>query len=211
MDTIQVIKEELLSKNTEKITALTHKAVDEGLDPEKILYDGFVAGMEVVGAKFKDDELYIPEVIKIANNFKLCADILKPKLVGKIIKTSGKVIIGTVAGDMHDVGKNLVMLLLEASGFEVVDLGVDVPNKVFLEKVREHNPDVLGLSALLTTTMPNIPNIINALEEAGLKGKVKTIIGGAPVNQAFTDESRADAYGHDAIDAVEKIKALIAA
>lgn len=210
MDMIQNIKEELLSRNTEKITALTHQAIEQELDPEKILYEGFVAGMDIVGAKFKDDELYLPEVIKIANNFKLCAEILKPKLLGKKLKNSGKVIIGTVAGDMHDVGKNLVMLMLEASGFEVIDLGVDVPNEVFLEKVQEHNPDILGLSALLTTTMPNIQDIINALEEAGLKGKVKTIIGGAPVNQAFTDETGADAYGHDAIDAVDKIKALVA-
>ena len=129
--------------------------------------------------------------------------------MGEDIPTIGKILIGTVQGDMHDVGKNIVVLMLEASGFEVVDLGVNVPTEQFIAKAKELKADVLGMSALLTTTMPKIGEVIEALKEAGLNGKIKTIIGGAPINQTFANEVGADAYGHDAIDAADKIKDLL--
>jgi 5-methyltetrahydrofolate--homocysteine methyltransferase len=129
--------------------------------------------------------------------------------MGEDIPTIGKVLIGTVQGDMHDVGKNIVVLMLEASGFEVIDLGVNVPTEEFIAKAKEHDVGVLGMSALLTTTMPKIGEVVEALKEAGLNGKIKTIIGGAPINQTFANEVGADAYGHDAIDAADKIKNLL--
>ncbi len=165
--------------------------------------------MDIVGEKFKNEELYIPEVINIANNFKKSVEIIKPLIMDKDIKTAGRILIGTVEGDMHDVGKNIVVLMLEANGFEVIDLGVNVPNNVFIDKAVENDVNVIGMSALLTTTMPNIGKIIEILKEKGLNGKFKIIIGGAPINQTFADEVGVDAYGHDAIDAVDKIKYLL--
>lgn len=209
MDELTAIQNALISGDRSALVELTEKAVSRGIEPEKILYEGLIPGMDVVGEKFKNDELYIPEVIQIANNFKSSVNILKPLLMGQDIKTLGNVLIGTVKGDMHDVGKNLVTLMLEASGFEVIDLGIDVSAEAFVKEAKENGVNVVGMSALLTTTMPNIEKTIQAIEEAGLSKKVKTIIGGAAVSQSFADEVGADAYGHDAIDAVEKIKKLM--
>ena len=199
----------LISGNGDQLIQETQKAVDEGQEPHRILNEGLIAGMEVVGEKFKNDELYVPEVINIANNFKKSVEVIKPLIMETDIKAIGKVIIGTVEGDMHDVGKNIVVLMLEANGFEVIDLGVNVSTQLFIDKAKEHRVNVLGMSALLTTTMPKIGQTIDALKEAGLNGEIKTIIGGAPINETFANEVDADAYGHDAIDAVDKIKALI--
>jgi len=210
MDELTAIQNALISGDRSALVELTEKAVSRGIEPETILYEGLIPGMDVVGEKFKNDELYIPEVIQIANNFKGSVNILKPLLMGQDIKTLGKLLIGTVKGDMHDVGKNLVTLMLEASGFEVIDLGIDVSAETFVKEVKENGVNIVGMSALLTTTMPNIEKTIQAIEEAGLSKKVKTIIGGAAVSQSFADEVGADAYGHDAIDAVEKIKKLMA-
>ena len=199
----------LISGNGDALIQETQKAVDAGTEPHKILNEGLIAGMEVVGEKFKNEELYVPEVINIANNFKKSVEVIKPLLMDTDIKAIGKVLIGTVEGDMHDVGKNIVVLMLEANGFEVIDLGVNVSNQLFIDKAKEHGVNVLGMSALLTTTMPKIGQIIDLLKEQGLNGEIKTIIGGAPINETFADEVGADAYGHDAIDAVDKIKALL--
>ena len=199
----------LISGNGDALIQETQKAVDAGAAPHMILNDGLIAGMEVVGEKFKNDELYVPEVINIANNFKKSVEVIKPLIMDTEVKAVGKVIIGTVEGDMHDVGKNIVVLMLEANGFEVIDLGVNVSNQLFIDKFKEHDADVLGMSALLTTTMPHIKEIIDTTVEAGLREKVKIIIGGAPINETFANEVGADAYGHDAIDAVDKIKALL--
>lgn len=187
----------------------TQKLVDGGIDPSSIIKDGLVPGMGIVGEKFKNEELYLPEVINIATIFKNSVEILKPKIMGAQAAYAGKVVIGTVAGDMHDVGKNIVVLMLEANGFEVIDLGVNVSNKDFITNALDNEASVIGMSALLTTTMPNIAELITELKEAGLTSKIKIIIGGAPVNQSFADDVGADAYGHDAIDAVDKIKRLI--
>lgn len=209
MDVLASIQSALISGKRDQLMQETHKAVSEGIKPHKILNEGLIPGMDVVGEKFKNDELYIPEVINVANIFKASVEIIKPLLMGEDIPAIGKVLIGTVQGDMHDVGKNIVVLMLEASGFEVVDLGVNVPTEAFIAKAKEHKVEVLGMSALLTTTMPKIGEVIEALKEAGLNGKVKTIIGGAPINQTFANEVGADAYGHDAIDAADKIKGLL--
>jgi len=209
MDVLASIQSALISGIRDQLMEKTNKAVSEGIKPHKILNEGLLPGMDIVGEKFKNDELYIPEVINVANIFKASVEIIKPLLMGEDIPTIGKILIGTVKGDMHDVGKNIVVLMLEASGFEVVDLGVNVPTEEFIAKAREHKADVLGMSALLTTTMPKIGEVIEALKEAGLNGKIKTIIGGAPINQTFANEVGADAYGHDAIDAADKIKNLL--
>jgi 5-methyltetrahydrofolate--homocysteine methyltransferase len=209
MDVLASIQSALISGKRDQLMQETNKAVSEGIKPHKILNEGLIPGMDIVGEKFKNDELYIPEVINVANIFKASVEIIKPLLMGEDIPTIGKVLIGTVQGDMHDVGKNIVVLMLEASGFEVVDLGVNVPTEQFIAKAKELKAEVLGMSALLTTTMPKIGEVIEALKEAGLNGKIKTIIGGAPINQTFANEVGADAYGHDAIDAADKIKGLL--
>ena len=209
MDKLASIQEALISGNGDLLIEGTKKAVDAGIEPQKILNEGLIPGMDIVGEKFKNEELYIPEVINIANNFKKSVEIIKPLIMDKDIKTAGRILIGTVEGDMHDVGKNIVVLMLEANGFEVIDLGVNVSNNVFIDKAVENDVNVIGMSALLTTTMPNIGKIIEILKEKGLNGKFKIVIGGAPINQTFADEVGVDAYGHDAIDAVEKIKDLL--
>ena len=209
MGELASLQDALISGNGDLLVEETQKAVGSGMEPHRILNEGLIPAMEVVGEKFKNDELYIPEVINIANNFKKSVAVIKPLIMDTDIKLAGKVLIGTVAGDMHDVGKNIVVLMLEANGFEVIDLGVNVTNQDFVDKAKEHNVDVLGMSALLTTTMPNISQIIDILKEQGLNGRVKTIIGGAPINETFAQEVGADAYGHDAIDAVDKIKVLL--
>lgn len=203
------VKNALISGDKLHLIELTKQALSQGIKPEEILYEGLIPGMDVVGEKFKNDEFYIPEVILRATSFKENVNILRPLLMDQDIKTMGKVLIGTVQGDLHDVGKNLVSLMLEASGYQVIDLGVDISVQTFVEKAKEHNVDIVGLSALLTTTMPNIKKVIQALQEEGLRGKVKVIIGGAPVSQSFADQVGADAYGHDATDAVEKIGLLL--
>ena len=209
MDELKAIQDALIAGNGTTLIEETNKAVSQNMGPHKILYEGLIPGMDVIGQKFKNDELYIPELFQRASIFKQSVDILKPLIMSNDVKTVGKVLIGTVKGDMHDVGKNLVTLMLEASGFEVIDLGVDVAVEIFVEKAKELDINVLGMSALLTTTMANIGTVIEAIKEEGLWPNIKTIIGGAPVNQTFADQVGADAYGHDAIDAVEKIKALL--
>ncbi len=199
----------LISGNGDALIEETQKALDAGTKPHRVLNEGLIAGMEIVGEKFKKEELYVPEVINVANNFKKSVEVINPLILDTDVKAIGKVLIGTVEGDMHDVGKNIVVLMLEANGFDVIDLGVNVSTQLFIDKAKEHSVNVLGMSALLTTTMPKIGQTIEALKESGLNGEIKTAIGGAPINETFANEVGADAYGHDAIDAVDKIKALL--
>jgi len=199
MNELEAIRNALISGNGSTLAELTENAVSQGIEPERILDEGLLPGMDVVGEKFKNDELYIPEIIQRAGIFKNSVNILKPLFMGKDIKSMGKVLIGTVKGDMHDVGKNLVSLMLESSGFEVIDLGVDVSVETFVKEAKENGVNIIGMSALLTTTMPNIKKTIQAIKENGLSKNVKTIIGGACISQTFADEVGADAYGHDAI------------
>jgi 5-methyltetrahydrofolate--homocysteine methyltransferase len=171
--------------------------LQEGKDPETILKQAMIPAMDEVGALFQKGEYYLPEMLIAARAMKEGLKDLKPRLVQQGTGLSGKVLVGTVRGDMHDIGKNLVAMTLEGAGFEVIDLGIDVPPAAFVEAVREHTPMAVGLSALLTTTMLTMKDTVQALEDAGLRERVKVLIGGAPVTQAFADEIRADFYGAD--------------
>jgi len=174
-----------------------------------VLNDGLIAGLSVVGEKFKANEFYVPEVLIAARAMKSGMEILAPKLSEAGVEPIGRIVLGTVKGDLHDIGKNLVSMMLQGGGFEVIDLGTDVPTEKFVSAAKENDAKVVGLSALLTTTMPQMGEVVKAIQEAGLKGKVKTIIGGAPVTQGFADEIGADGYASDAAAAVDTTKALV--
>ena len=171
--------------------------------------DGLIAGMGVVGIKFRENFIFVPEVLACARAMKAGMAYIEPILSASGVKPLGKVIMGTVKGDLHDIGKNLCIMMLRGSGFIVEDLGVDTKPDDFIDAVMEHGAQVVGMSALLTTTMPNMGKTIQAFEEAGLLGKIKTMVGGAPVTQEFADDMGADGYGKDAISCVEKAKELL--
>ena len=204
------ISEALQSGRAEKVRELVKQALNEDIIPKKILEEGLIRGMSIIGEKFKKNEVYVPEVLIAARAMHAGMDVLKPKLIETGVKNIGKVVMGTVTGDLHDIGKNLVKMMLEGAGFEVVDLGVDVSAEKFVEAVKEHQPNIIGMSALLTTTMINMPEVIKALEVAGLKDKVKIMIGGAPITQNYADQIGADGYSPDAASAVDKAKTFIA-
>jgi 5-methyltetrahydrofolate--homocysteine methyltransferase len=210
MVNLDVISEVLQRGDAEKVGELVKKALEENFAPKKILEDGLIKGMDIIGAKFKRNEVYVPEVLIAARAMRVGMEVLRPKLTETGVKSIGKVIIGTVKGDLHDIGKNLVKMMLEGAGFEVVDLGVDVSAEKFVEAIKEHQPNIIGMSALLTTTMVNMPEVIKALEVAGLKDKVKIMIGGAPITQNYADQIGADGYSPDAASAVDKAKTFIA-
>jgi 5-methyltetrahydrofolate--homocysteine methyltransferase len=181
--------------------------LDEGLSAQDILNGGLIAGMSVIGERFKRNECFVPTVLLAARAMKAGMAILKPILADTGVESIGKVVLGTVKGDQHDIGKNLVGMMLEGAGFEVIDLGTDTPSEKFVEMAREKKADIVGMSALLTTTMPGMKTTIEALKSAGLT--VRTMIGGALVTQRYADEINADAFGKDAAVAVEKAKELI--
>ena len=189
---------------------LTQAALEAGEPAEKILKDGLIAAMEGLGVKFKNGEIYIPEVLIAARAMHAGMAILKPILAKAPGVMMGKVVVGTVKGDLHDIGKNLVVMMLEGGGFEVVDLGIDVPAEKFIEAIRTHRPQVVGMSALLTTTMMEMKNTIQSFEGAGLRKVVKVVIGGAPVTEKFAKEIGADGYAPDAASAVDTVKSLLA-
>ncbi len=199
----------LYAGDDDAVAQLTRNALDEGLSPREVLQDGLLKGMERVGIDFRDGELFMPEVLLCARAMHAGMDILKPLLSEADMPSAGKVVLGTVAGDLHDIGKNLVGMMLEGGGFEIVDLGIDVPSDRFIEAIKDQEPDVVGLSALLTTTMDAMQDIITAIEEAGLRDKIKIIVGGAPVTQAFADEIGADGYAPDAAMTVELTRSLL--
>jgi 5-methyltetrahydrofolate--homocysteine methyltransferase len=187
---------------------LTKEALSEGMQPKSILDEGLIAGMNVVGERFKNNEMYIPEVLIAAHAMKGAMVILEPELVKAGVEPIAKLIIGTVQGDMHDIGKNLVAMMLKGAGFEVIDLGVDVKPEQFIEQAKSNSAHLIGLSALLTTTMPGMEQTIQAFREAGIE--VKTIIGGAPVTQEYADKIGADGFAADAATAVDIAKSLVA-
>lgn len=201
-----------VEKGKVKIVAgLTQEALDEGFSASEILNTGMIGAMAVVGEKFKNNEIFVPEMLIAARAMKKGVEVLTPYLKAAGTESKGKLILGTVAGDLHDIGKNLVGMMIEGAGFEVIDLGVDVPAEKFIECMKE-NPDckIVALSALLTTTMPAIKSTIDAIVASGLRDTVKIMIGGAPVTQAFADEVGADGYSEDAASAAElanKLKA----
>ncbi|MEN6371011.1 MAG: corrinoid protein [Armatimonadota bacterium] len=201
----------IISGKKDMAESLTVEAIKEGVPPDQILNNGLVAGMNVVGQKFKANEFYVPEVLIAARAMDAAMKHLKPVLVATGAKPVGTIILGTVKDDLHDIGKNLVGMMLEGAGFEIVDLGVDVKPEKFAEMVKEKGAQIVALSALLTTTMPAMKTTIGALETAGLKGKVKVLVGGAPVTQNYADEIGADGYAPDAASAVDVAKVLLKA
>ncbi|MGQ9647974.1 MAG: corrinoid protein [Thermodesulfobacteriota bacterium] len=195
----------------DEVRKLTQEALDGGESPEAILKQGLIRAMEQIGVRFKNGEIYIPEVLIAARAMHAGMDVLKPILSKSNTPMVGKVVIGTVKGDLHDIGKNLVTMMLEGGGFEVLDLGIDVPAHKFIDAIRQHKPQVVGMSALLTTTMREMKNTIQAIEWAGLKNQVKTIVGGAPLTEKFAREIGADGYAPDAASAVDVAKRLVVA
>ena len=202
------IASELYSGEDENVAELVQQALDEGLPVEEILADALIAGMDEVGADFKAGDLFVPEVLVAARAMSAGMNVLRPLLAESNVSSAGKYVIGTVKGDLHDIGKNLVKMMIEGAGFETVDLGIDVEPEAFVEAVREHRPNLVGMSALLTTTMVNMKTTIEALEEAGLREGLKIMVGGAPVTEAFAKEIGADAYAPDAASAVDVARSL---
>jgi len=192
-----------------KVEELTREAIKQGADAEQIIQDSFIAAMGIVGEKFGAGEIYIPEMLRAARAMKCGMEILKPLLVGNKAHTLAKVVIGTVKGDMHDIGKNLVSMMLEGSGFEIIDLGIDVPVTKFVEAVQQYDPQFIAMSALLTTTMSQMKMVIDELQETGLRQSVKVFVGGAPITQGFADEIRADGYALNAGQAAELMKRML--
>ena len=209
MEILQKISEELQKGNYLDVPKLIQEALNAKIAPSKILSDGLVAGMDIVGDKFRRDELFMPEVLISAKAMQAGMDLLRPKLIETGAKLAGKIVLGTVKGDLHDIGKNLVAMLMEGAGFQVIDLGIDVPSEKFVEAAKTNKPNVLGLSALLTTTMPKMKEVIESLVEAGIRKSVMVMVGGAPVTEKFAKDIGADGYAPDAASAVEKARELI--
>jgi 5-methyltetrahydrofolate--homocysteine methyltransferase len=199
----------LIAGKEGEVKTLTQEALDKGVSAKEVLDNGLLAGMDVVGKRFKAGDMFIPEVLLCARCMHGAMETLQPLLSEGDAKGAGKVIIGTVEGDLHDIGKNLVAMMMQGSGFKVIDLGVNIKPQGFVDAVKEHNPDILGMSALLTTTMPKMEETITALKEAGIRDKVKIMAGGAPVTQDFIEKIGADAYGSNAASASENAKALV--
>ena len=208
MTNLKALSEVIIKGDQATAVNMTKKALTEGIGAESILNDGLIAGMDVVGDRFSKNEIYIPEMLIAARAMKSALEILKPELAKEGVKPIGKMAIGTVQGDLHDIGKNLVAMMLKGAGFEVVDLGVDVKPETFVEKIKETGVQLVGLSALLTTTMPGLDKTIKALRNSGLK--VKVMIGGAPVTQEYADKVGANGYAPDAASAVDVAKSLVA-
>lgn len=202
------IKQSIISMEPEKTAKLVEQALNEDLDPEKILQQGMVPAMDQVGDEYEKGERYVPEMLISAEAMKEGMKILKPLLTEAGIEPAGKVIMGTVEGDLHDIGQNLVSMMLEGAGFEVYNLGAETPADEFIEAVKEKGPHLIGMSALLTTTMTHMPEVIEALQENGLRKKVKVMIGGAPLTQDYADEIGADGYAPDAASATKLAKRL---
>jgi len=203
------VSEALQRGKADKVSKLVKQALNEGITPKNILEEGLIHGMSIIGKKFKKNEVYVPEVLIAARAMHTGMDVLKPKLIETGVKNIGKVVMGTVQGDLHDIGKNLVEMMLEGAGFEVIDLGTDISTDKFVEAVKEHKPNIIGMSALLTTTMVNMVGVIKALDVAGLRDKVKIMVGGAPITQNYADQIGADGYSPDASSAVDKAKAFL--
>jgi 5-methyltetrahydrofolate--homocysteine methyltransferase len=206
---LEALKEAVINGDLRGCTVLTEVAIKAGHSPEKILNEALIPGMDVVGEKFRCNQVYVPEVLVAARAMKKSLSMLKPLLIQRGAKPVGLAVVGTVKGDLHDIGKNLVCMMWEGAGFEVRDLGTDVSPEKFVQAVKDTGAQILGMSSLLTTTMLSMREVIQALEKAKLRDKVKVLVGGAPVTQTFADEIGADGYGESAIVAVDKAKALL--
>jgi 5-methyltetrahydrofolate--homocysteine methyltransferase len=209
-DLLQEMAQKLYKGDKEAVAGMVQQALDQGMSPKEILSGGLVAGMDQVGRDFRADELFIPEVLVAAQAMHAGMNVLRPLLAETGVEMMGKYVIGTVKGDLHDIGKNLVKMMLEGAGFEVTDLGTDVAPETFVDAVREYQPHLVGMSALLTTTMPGMKETIDALEEVGeLRSMVKVMVGGAPVTADYAEEIGADAYASDAASAIEVARNLL--
>jgi len=209
MADLKGLAESIISGNMARAKELTQAAIQEGVDPQKILNEGLIAGMNVVGEKFKKNEFYVPEVLIAARAMHAGMDILKPILSQSGIEPIATVVMGTVKGDLHDIGKNLVVMMLEGAGFKVIDVGVDADPEKFISAIQENNAKLMGMSALLTTTMPSMKTTIEVLKSKGIRDRVKIMVGGAPLTQEYADEIGADGYAPDAASAVDKAKQLL--
>ena len=209
-DILSEIASKLYDGLDKEVAALVQAALDHGMAPSELLQGGLIAGMDEVGRDFKAGELFVPEVLIAARAMHAGMDVLRPLLAESDTQSAGKYVIGTVKGDLHDIGKNLVRMMLEGAGFETVDLGTDVEPQDFVAAVREHQPVLLGMSALLTTTMVQMRATVDALIEAGLRDSIKIMVGGAPVTAAFAEEIGADAFAPDAASAVDVARQLAA-
>lgn len=201
------LKEAIISLDKERAENATRDALNEGISPQDIIYKGLVVGMQVIGEGYARHEMFLPELIGSGEAMKAAFIILRPHMLKTGVKSAGKVVIGTVQGDIHDIGKSIVAVLLEGNGFEVYDLGVDVPTEVFIEKINEVDPDVVAISALLSATVSKMFETVSILREKNIQAKI--IIGGAATTQLAADEMKADAYGKDAWEGVQKIKQLV--
>ncbi|KJS89377.1 B12-binding domain-containing protein [Desulfosporosinus sp. BICA1-9] len=206
MSVLEQIKEFVIAGSAKKVKEYTEQAVAEGLDASTILNDGLITGMNVVGIRFKANEVYVPEVLMSARAMHTGLAVVKPLIVNAGIKEKGVVAIGTVQGDLHDIGKNLVIMMLEGAGYKVIDIGVDVSTEKFIQVIEEQQPQIVGVSALLTTTMTQMQHTVEKLQ--AYRDKIKIIIGGAPVTQAFADEIGADGYAADAASTVDLVQKL---
>ena len=209
MEILKDLAENVIRGQAPKTEELINQALEQRISPAEILNQGLIAGMGVVGEKFKNNEFYVPEVLIAARAMKAGMTILRPKLIETGVEPIGTLAIGTVKGDLHDIGKNLVAMMMEGAGFEVIDLGVDVSPQKYIDIVKEKNIQVLGMSALLTTTMLNMKSTINALNDSGIRDSVKVVVGGAPLTQKYAYEIGADGYAPDAASAVELVKGLL--
>jgi 5-methyltetrahydrofolate--homocysteine methyltransferase len=207
MADLKALADAVIKGNQAESVRLTREALEQGVAPKKVLDEGLIAGMSIIGVRFKANEVYVPEVLISARAMKTAMEILEPKLVAAGVKPLGKVLIGTVVGDLHDIGKKLVVMMLKGAGFQVEDIGVDVAPDVFIEKIRATKATIVGLSALLTTTMPAMDKTIQAIREAGLDCKI--MIGGAPVTQNYANKIGADGYAPDAASAVDVAKRFL--
>lgn len=205
---LEEIREAVLDGNAAAVPVAVERALAQGADPSTILDEALIPALDVVGSEYESGIRYVPEMLASAEAMKAGMSILQPSLVAAGVQAKGRVVLGTVTGDLHDIGKNLVGMMLEGAGYEVVDLGVEVSAERFVEAVREHTPDILALSALLTTTMTNMPAVIKALEKAGLRNTTRVVVGGAPVTQRFAEQIGADGYAVDAPSAVSLVRHL---
>jgi len=202
----ELMQEDLYDGYAEEIVEEVNECLSRGLTPYEILTKGLVAGMGVVGDDFRDGILFVPEVLMAAKAMKAGMEVLRPLLTETGAPRIGRMVVGTVKGDIHDIGKNLVAMMIEGAGFEVINLGINVSSDTFMNAINEHQPDILGMSALLTTTMPYMRVVIDTLKEAGIRDQIVVLVGGAPLNEAFAEDIGADAYCRDAAIAVETAK-----
>jgi len=209
-DILETIKDMVVGGKYNDIEEQVQRAVDSGIDLNRLINDALISAMDIVGKQFATSEIYVPEMLVSAKTMKLGLDIIKPLLQSGEAENRGTIVMGTVKGDLHDIGKNLVTMMMEGAGFKIIDLGVDVKIEDLIDTVKKEAVDIIGLSALLTTTMPEMRNVIEALEEAGLRDQLKVIVGGAPIDQGFADKIGADGFGADAVEAVQLARELVA-